>query len=127
MPMTLKPTNSSLFERRFAMILDYSTMETTHIPNFLGGEGTIHAQMRVDELGKILKGVLDPGSSIGYHTHETSSEIIYILSGTGKVKVEGGEEPLKAGDCHYCPKGQAHSLINNSGGDLEFFAVVPQQ
>ena len=54
------------------MILDYTTMETTHIPNFLGGDGTIHAQMRVDELGKILKGVLDPGSSIGWHIHAKS-------------------------------------------------------
>lgn len=109
------------------MILDYSTMETTHIPNFLGGEGTVHAQMRVDELGKILKGVLDPGASIGCHTHETSSEIIYILSGTGKVKYDDSEEPLKAGDCHYCPKGHSHSLINDSDGPLEFFAVVPNQ
>ncbi len=109
------------------MILDYSTMETTHIPGFLGGEGTVHAQMRVDELGKILKGVLDPGASIGYHAHETSSEIIYILSGAGKVKYDDGEELLKAGDCHYCPKGHAHSLINNSDGPLEFFAVVPNQ
>lgn len=109
------------------MILDYSSMETTHIPNFLGGEGTLHAQMRVDELGKILKGVLDPGSSIGYHSHETSSEIIYILSGAGKVKYDNGEEPLKTGDCHYCPKGHVHSLINNSDSPLEFFAVVPNQ
>ena len=127
MPMTLKPTNSSLFERRFAMILDYSAMETTHIPNFVGGDGTLHAQMRVDELGKILKGVLDPGSSIGYHTHETSSEIIYILSGAGKVKYDDGEEAVSAGQCHYCPKGHSHALINNSGGPLEFFAVVPNQ
>lgn len=109
------------------MILDYSAMETTHIPNFLGGDGMIHAQMRVDELGKILKGVLDPGSSIGYHTHETSSEIIYILSGTGKVKYDDGEEPVEAGQCHYCPKGHGHALINNSDGPLEFFAVVPNQ
>lgn len=127
MPMTPKPTNSSLFERRFAMILDYFTMETTHIPNFVGGDGTLHAQMRVDELGKILKGVLDPGSSIGYHTHETSSEIIYILSGTGKVKYDDGEEAVSAGQCHYCPKGHSHALINNSGEPLEFFAVVPNQ
>ena len=71
--------------------------------------------------------MLDPGSSIGYHTHGTSSEIIYILSGTGKVKYDGGEEPLEAGQCHYCPKGHSHSLINNSDGPLEFFAVVPNQ
>ena len=109
------------------MLIDFSAVETQVIPNFLGGEGEIHAQMHADGLNRILHGILPPGSSIGYHTHETSSEIVYILSGAGKVKVEGGEEPLKAGDCHYCPKGQAHSLINNSDGDLEFFAVVPQQ
>ena len=109
------------------MLIDFSAMETEVIPRFMGGEGEIHAQTHVDERNRILHGVLPPGSSIGYHTHETSSEIVYILSGTGKVKAEGGEEPLKAGDCHYCPKGQAHSLINNSDGDLEFFTVVPQQ
>ena len=109
------------------MLINFSAMETETIPHFLGGEGEIHAQMHVDGLNRILHGILPPGSSIGYHAHETSSEIIYILSGTGMVKVEGGEELLRPGDCHYCPKGQAHSLINNSDGDLEFFAVVPQQ
>ncbi len=109
------------------MILDYSTMETTTIPNFLGGEGALRAQMRTDELGKILKGVLDPGSSIGYHTHEASSEIIYILSGAGKVRYDGGEEAVKAGQCHYCPKGHSHALIHDSGAPLEFFAVVANQ
>ena len=109
------------------MLLDFNAMDETVMPNFLGGEGALRAKMHVDDLGKIFRGVLDPGSSIGYHTHETSSEIIYILSGTGKVKVEDGEEQLKAGDCHYCPKGRSHSLINDSDGPLEFFAVVPNQ
>ena len=109
------------------MLIDFDAMEEQVIPGFLSGEGTFHTRMRVDELGKILKGVLDPGSSIGYHTHETSSEIIYILSGTGKVKYDGGEEAVKAGQCHYCPKGHSHALINDSGEPLEFFAVVPNQ
>lgn len=109
------------------MIIDFNAMEEKVIPNFLGGEGELHAKMLVDERNRILHGVLPAGSSIGYHSHDTSSEIIYILSGTGKVKVEDGEEPMKAGECHYCPKGRSHSLINNSGSDLEFFAVVPQQ
>lgn len=80
------------------MLIDFSAMGTEIIPNFLGGEGEIHAQMHVDERNRILHGILPPGSSIGYHTHETSSEVIYILSGVGKVKLEGGEEPLKAGE-----------------------------
>ena len=53
--------------------------------------------------------------------------MIYILSGTGKVLCDGAYEPLAPGACHYCPKGHAHSLINDSDGDLTFFAVVPEQ
>lgn len=109
------------------MLIDFSSMERSALPGFLGGEGELRAKMVSDEKNRILHGILPPGSSIGYHTHETSSEIIYILAGTGRVKYDDTEEPLKPGDCHYCPKGHAHSLINDSGGDLEFFAVVPQQ
>ena len=109
------------------MLIDFFFFVETVIPNFLGGEGAVRAKMRVDELGKILHGVLEPGSTIGLHTHETSSEIIYILAGTGRVLYDGGDEPLSAGSCHYCPKGHAHSLINDSGGLLEVFAVVPNQ
>ena len=36
-------------------------------------------------------------------------------------------ERLAAGDCHYCPKGGFHTLINDGDEDLVFFAVVPQQ
>ena len=109
------------------MLVDFNAMEEQVIPNFLGGEGTTRARMRVDELGKIMRGALEPGSSIGLHTHETSSEIIYILAGTGKVLCDGEYEPLSAGSCHYCPKGHSHSLMNDSDGNLEFFAVVPVQ
>ena len=109
------------------MLIDFHAMDRAVLPGFLGGQGELRAKMVSDEKNRILHGILPPGSSIGYHSHDTSSEIIYILSGTGKVKVEDGEEPLKPGDCHYCPKGHAHSLINDSDGDLEFFAVVPQQ
>lgn len=109
------------------MKIDFSAMERATLPGFLGGQGELRAKMVSDEQNRILHGILPPGSSIGYHSHDTSSEIIYILSGTGKVQVDTGEEPLRAGDCHYCPKGHAHSLINDSHGELEFFAVVPQQ
>lgn len=109
------------------MLIDFDAMEETVIPHFQGGEGDFHAKMRVDELGKILRGTLEPGSTIGLHTHDASSEIIYILAGKGKVLYDGVYEPLSAGSCHYCPKGHAHSLINDSDALLEFFAVVPVQ
>ena len=36
----------------------------------------------------------------------------------------GEYETVTAGSVHYCPMGQEHSLINDSGADLEFYAVV---
>ena len=109
------------------MLIDFSKMEEQVIPGFLGGEGTFHARMRGDELGKIMRAALEPGSSIGLHTHDASSEIIYILAGKGKVLCDGEHETLSAGSCHCCPKGHSHSLINDSDAPLEFFAVVPVQ
>ncbi|WP_417083719.1 cupin domain-containing protein [Evtepia gabavorous] len=105
----------------------FDEIPETVIPRMRGGAGEVRARMFTDQLGKIMRGTLPPGASIGMHSHETSSEIIYILSGTGKVLCDGVYEPLTPGACHYCPKGHAHSLINDSDGALTFFAVVPEQ
>ena len=109
------------------MIVDFDKMEETRMPQFKGGQGDTIARMRVDELGKIMYGRLEPGSSIGFHAHETNSEIIYILSGKADFLYDDGTEQTGAGGCHYCPKGHSHSMINNGDEDLVFFAVVPEQ
>ena len=69
------------------MLIEFDKMETTVIPHMRGGEKEVSAQMYTDSLGKIMRGTLIPGASIGLHTHETSSEIIYILSGTGPASL----------------------------------------
>lgn len=109
------------------MKIEFDKIDKTVTPKFNGGEGEFIANISNDGVNKILRGKLEPGSSIGYHIHDTSSEIIYVLSGTGKMIIENGEERLSAGDCHYCKKGQSHSFINDGEKDLIFFAVVPQQ
>ena len=119
------------------MKVEFGAIEETAIPGFKGGEGVTHARMFADGRNRIMRGRLEPGCSIGLHTHEGSSEIVYVLSGTGKALYgggeerldpggEGGEERLAPGDCHYCPEGHAHSLINDGTQTLKFFAVVPQ-
>ena len=109
------------------MLINFDQIPETVVPNMRGGEGQVASRSYADENIRIARGLLAPGCTIGLHTHETNSEIVYILSGTGKVLYDGRYEPLKAGDCHYCPRGHAHSLINDSDGPLEFFAVVPNQ
>ena len=109
------------------MIINFKEMQEKYLPEFKGGKGEMIAKMHTDELGKILYGKLEPGSTIGLHTHDTSSEIIYILSGKADFIYDDGTETTEAGGCHYCPKGHTHSMMNNSDEDLIFFAVVPEQ
>ena len=109
------------------MILEFDKMPADTFPHFKGGEGALTARSYADEHNRILHATLAPGSSIGWHVHDTSSEIIYILSGEGKLLEQQGESRLSAGMCHYCPKGCGHSILNDGEEDLVLFAVVPQQ
>ena len=109
------------------MIINFNEQELQEFPNFKGGEKSLNAKMFFDGMNRIICGELEPGASIGMHLNETNSEIIYILEGKGVVKVEGGEEAVEAGNCHYCPKGHSHSLVNNSDAVLKFLGVVPEQ
>ena len=108
-------------------MIDFNTMAETPMPNFKGGEGDTHARMFADDLNRFMKGRLEPGCSIGLHIHDTSSEIIFILSGTGTAMLDGVEETLTPGTCHYCPQGPTHTPLNKGTEDLIFYAVVPQQ
>ena len=108
------------------MLIPFDQMSETVLHAFKGGVGDLCAKMFADSNGKIMLGRLTPGSHIGLHTHEGNSEIIFVLSGTGKVLYDGAYETLAPGSCHYCPMGHEHSLINDSDADLCFYAVVPE-
>lgn len=109
------------------MLIDFEQLDETEIKNFYGGTQSTYARMFADESNRIMRGRLAPGASIGPHTHETGSEIIFILSGTGKAFCGGATEALTPGMCHYCPKGHTHNLTADGAEALVFFAVVPQQ
>ena len=114
------------------MILKFDQIELSHLPEFKGGEKELAANMFFDGTNRIFKGCLVPGASIGVHTHDDSCEVIFIISGDGKIyesAPDGTEktQEVHTGDCLYCPKGGSHSLVNDSGSDLVFCAVVPMQ
>ena len=109
------------------MKIDFNSIKESINPHFKGGEKEFAARMFVDDINRIMKGRLIPGASIGMHTHDTSSEIMFFTKGKGYIIFDGEKIEVKAGDCHYCPKGHSHTLVNNSDTDLEFSAVVPQQ
>ena len=108
-------------------MIDFYTVPETELPRFKDGEGSFFARFAGDANCKILFGRLPAGATIGLHAHEDTAEIIFFLSGTGKMLLDGEIEPIGAGLCHYCPKGSAHSMINEGDEEITFYAVVPKQ
>ena len=108
-------------------MIDFNKLEKVTVKNFHGGLGNVVISKYSDELNQILRGTLAPGASVGMHKHETSSETIFIVAGKAKFIIDGREETLFAGQCHYCKKGQSHTLINSGCVDLVFHAVISEQ
>ena len=69
--------------------------------------GAKHCSMCVIEV--------QPGQTVRpAHSHPNGEEVIYLLSGSGKVYIEGVVEPVKAGCAVLFPKGSVH-MLRNSG------------
>ena len=109
------------------MILDLMEIPEKAMPNFKGGEGIAWVRMFNDDLNRILMLRIQPGCSIGLHTHETNSEIMHVLSGTARVVMDGQIEYVHAGQTHYCPKGHSHMTEPYGMQELVLLAVVPEQ
>ena len=109
------------------MLIDFNETKEITIPGMNGGTGTMSARMFMDEQWKIIPTKIHPGGSIGLHKHETSDDINYVLSGTGKAICDGQEEILKAGACHICKKGSQHSIENIGNDDLVLLTVVVER
>jgi len=59
------------------------------------------------------------------HSHPNGEEVIYIISGSGRVLVSGEVEPVAPGTCVLFPQGAVHMLHNTGGEDMKvvcFFA-----
>src|SRR2546421_865029 len=63
------------------------------------------------------KRVLHAGAAIGYHLQETD-EVYYMLSGNGKMTINGNEFPVKAGDAVLTRAGSSHGLVQTGKADL---------
>ena len=109
------------------MLMNFNTMPTLTWNHFKGGEKHVDVRMYKDQYNRINFMKLEPGASIGYHIHDDSSEIIYVLSGTATAVYDEVVEIVEAGMCEYCPKGHSHGIINKGDEDLVFFSVVAGQ
>ena len=73
------------------MKIDFNALSETCVPHFKGGEKETMMRAYMDDDVKVMINRLIPGASVGLHTHETSLEVIYVLSGTGTSICDGVE------------------------------------
>ena len=109
------------------MLIDFNEVKEIHMPGMNNGTGEMTARMYMDDKGKIIPCAIHAGGSIGMHSHPTSDDINYILSGTGKAVCDGTEEILNPGTCHICLKGSEHSIINTGDEDLVMLTIVVER
>ena len=58
-----------------------------------------------------IKGTLEAGQHMNYHSHQHRNEIWTVISGTGKTIVDGMEQPVKPGDVITMQAGCRHTII----------------
>lgn len=109
------------------MLLDFNKMKEVVVPGMNNGTGMMTVKMCMDTQGKFIFCTMHAGSSIGLHTHETSDDINYVLSGTGTAICDGQEEILTPGTCHICKRGSKHSIMNTGDADLVLLTVVTER
>ena len=109
------------------MLINFNEQQEKKLPGMNGGTGEMSAKMFMDDKAKIIPCRIHKGGSIGIHTHFTSDDINFVISGTGKAICDGAEELLAAGNCHVCKKGSEHSIINTGNEDLVLLTVVVER
>jgi mannose-6-phosphate isomerase-like protein (cupin superfamily) len=67
---------------------------------------------------------MPPGTSIGYHRHQTIEETYIIINGSGRMTVDDETEEVYAGDSIPSKLGGSHGLYNHTQEDLELFVMA---
>lgn len=112
------------------MIKKAGSFKTEYRENMRGGNGTVEitnfaTPEDLNNKGRLFANItLKSGCSIGYHIHETDSELFYLMKGEALYNDNGVECVLSAGDVMVCPAGTGHAIANNGQEDLEICAVI---
>ena len=111
------------------MVIHRSEMKVEEKERMRDGEGITRITYLLD--GSTQKNArlfaeicLNPGSSIGYHLHESETEYYFIVSGSGTVNDEGTEVQVNPGDSVITGPNASHSIKNTGSVPLVFHAVV---
>lgn len=67
---------------------------------------------------------IEPGRTIGLHTHDTNAEVYYVMEGEIEVNQNGELHTVRVGDVVFTADGQSHSVANNTNQTAKMLAVI---
>lgn len=112
------------------MIIRESDMNLRVRDNIKGGNGTIE-DLKILEPEQLpgkcslcSKFFIDPGDSLGEHTHDADAELYYVLEGELTVVENGREFVLRPGDAAFATGGVSHYVENRSAKKAVMLAVI---
>ena len=68
----------------------------------------------------LAEATVPPGVLTQLHFHPSTEEIYYILSGSGRMEIDGQNRSVGPGDAIAIPPGKPHRIHNNTSIDLIF-------
>ena len=94
-----------------------------------GGIGCVSAHKLLDLFpGSAIKSVglvrLEPGASIGVHSHEAEEDFYYCISGSGIVIDNGVEHPFTPGCLQITRHGESQAIRNAGETELIFLGAL---
>ena len=106
-----------------------SLRKESEIESIQGNEGTkvkqyFHPHNTLNGISySIAQFTLEPGKRSKMHKM-SSSEIYYILEGSGKIKIDGDIYNLEKDDSVYVPPNTTQFIENSGSVDLRFLCIV---
>jgi len=93
---------------------------------FVARLGRIGPIVGAEQLGCSLT-IVPPGKkAFPFHSHHANEEMVFVLSGTGDLRLGEARYPLRAGDVVAMPAGgreTAHQIINTGAEELRYLCL----
>ena len=110
--------------RRIVNLADVPLTDAGNGKSFQARIGRIGPMLGLGGLGCTLT-IVPPGKrAYPFHRHHVFSEMFYVLSGAGEVRLNERRLPIRAGDLIANPPGaEAHQIINTGSEELRYLAI----
>jgi len=66
----------------------------------------------------LAEATVPPGTATEEHFHRITEELYLFTSGMGRMRLDGEERDVRAGDCVVIPPGAVHRLVNTGDEPL---------